>query len=193
LVIASDRAPQVQVNPTPAARPSVAPALLAIAPPAPAPVSEPAASGEPEPPRGSPLAPAADSGDTLWARIVGQVRSAQPALGAVLDHGMPLEVNATTLRLGFPDGSFFGRQAQSAAARESLLKAAELLLGQRPNLLIGSPGNTKISTLAEIEETGRKTRTAARREAALSHPRVVDALEIFEESPANVDVQVDLE
>ncbi|MET0385805.1 MAG: hypothetical protein ABW321_07595, partial [Polyangiales bacterium] len=129
----------------------------------------------------------------LWSRIVGQVRSAQPALGAVLDHGMPLEVSASTLKLGFPEGSFFGRQAQSTSAREGILKAAELVLGARPNLLIGAPGNAKISTLAEIEENGRQKHKAARREAALTHPRVLDAMEIFEESEASVDVQVDLE
>jgi hypothetical protein len=128
-----------------------------------------------------------------WSRIVGIIRSAQPALGAVLDHGMPLEINATTLRLGFPDGSFFGRQAQAGSAREALLRAAEQVLGARPELLIGSAGGAKVSTLAEIEEDGRRQRSAAKREAALRHPAVVDAMEIFEESEASVDVQVDLE
>lgn len=128
-----------------------------------------------------------------WVQIVGIIRSAQPALGAVLDHGMPLEVTAKTLRLGFPDGSFFGRQAQSNTAKEALLKAAEQILGARPELLIGTPGDAKVSTLAEIEENGRKQRSAAKREAALRHPAVVDAMEIFEESEASVDVQVDLE
>jgi hypothetical protein len=129
----------------------------------------------------------------LWSQIVGIVRAAQPALGAVLDHGMPLEVNATTIKLGFPDGSFFGRQAQANTARDGLLRAAEQVLGARPNLLIGSPGGAKISTLAEIEEDGKRQRSAAKREAALTHPAVLDAMEVFEESAASVDVQVDLE
>jgi hypothetical protein len=124
---------------------------------------------------------------------VAHIRGAQPALGAVLNHGMPLVVSPTTLHIGFPDGSFFGRQAQSTSARDSLLKAAEVVLGARPNLVIGGAGNAKISTLAEIEETNRRSRTAAKREAALRHPAVMDAMEIFEESEASVDVQVDLE
>jgi DNA polymerase-3 subunit gamma/tau len=132
-------------------------------------------------------------GASEWSRIVSEIRSAQPALAAVLDHGMPIEVSPKTLRVGFPDGSFFGRQAQSQTAREALLKAAERVLGARPDLVIGSPGSAKVSTLAEIEETGRKSRQAARREAALAHPRVLDALEIFEESASSVDVQVDSE
>jgi DNA polymerase III gamma/tau subunit len=131
--------------------------------------------------------------DSDWARIVAAVRSAQPALAAVLDHGMPLTVNSTTLQIGFPDGSFFGRQAQSGSAREAVLKAAEQVLGGRPNLVIGSPGGAKVSSLAELEENGRLARKAERREAALRHPAVMDAMEIFEESEASVDVQVDLE
>jgi hypothetical protein len=59
--------------------------------------------------------------------------------------------------------------------------------------VIGSPGAAKINTLAEMEENGRQARKAERREAALSHPAVKDAMEIFEESEASVDVQVDLE
>jgi hypothetical protein len=141
-----------------------------------------------------PAAAAADDATaTDWSRIVGIIRSAQPALGAVLDHGMPLEVTQKTLRIGFPDGSFFGRQAQSGTAKEAVLRAAAQVLGARPELVIGSPGDAKISTLAQIEEDGKRQRSAAKREAALRHPAVVDAMEIFEESEASVDVQVDLE
>ena len=133
--------------------------------------------------------------DSDWARIVAQVRSALPALAAVLNHGMPIEVTTATLRVGFPDGSFFGRQAQATNAREALLRAAAQVLGARPNLLIGTPtpSDAKVSTLAEIEEDGRRQRSAAKREAALSHPAVMDAMEIFGESEASVDVQVDIE
>jgi len=124
---------------------------------------------------------------------VAQVRSLQPALAAVLDHGMPIAVTTTTLQIGFPEGSFFGRQAQSSSARDAVLNAAERVLGARPKLVIGSPGGAKVTTLAEQEENGRQARRAQRREAALTHPAVMDAMEIFEESEASVDVQVDLE
>jgi hypothetical protein len=202
----ANHAPIVPIG---SAAPRPAPTLVSVpanlTQPAPEPAQPPpTAATRPPPPTAAEPAQArtqenaqentnANENGTLWSRIVGQIRSAQPALGAVLDHGMPLEVNATTLRLGFPEGSFFGRQAQSTSAREALLKAAEVVLGVRPNLLIGAPGSTKISTLAEIEENGKRERTAAKREAALTHPRVVDAMEIFEESAGSVDVQVDIE
>jgi hypothetical protein len=128
-----------------------------------------------------------------WPRIVHQIKASQPALGAVLDHGVPLEVSAEVLRIGFPDGSFFGRQAQNANAKEAILRAAQHVLGTRPTLTIGAVGDAKVATLAQTEENVRRTHTAARREVALSHPSVVDAMEVFEESEGSVDVQVDLE
>jgi hypothetical protein len=183
------------------ARPATASPLSSPAPersgdaPTPTPEAQPAAVSGPDTHSDAPdVTPgASDAHDSDWGRIVGQIRSAQPALAAVLNHGMPLVVNATTLHLAFPDGSFFGRQAQSTSARDALLRAAQQVLGARPNLVIGSPGNAKVSTLAEIEEETRRSRTAAKREAALQHPAVKDAMEIFEESEASIDVQVDLE
>jgi hypothetical protein len=164
--------------------------------PHPADAGRPPAPPQPKPPPAAndvPPPSAAGPDDSLWARIVRQVKTSQPALGAVLDHGMPLEVTAKTLRIGFPDNSFFGRQAQSASARSSLLRAAEAVLGVTPELHIGSPGDAKLSTLAELEEKGRRVRKAARVEAALKHPSVVSAMEVFEESEGSVDVQVDME
>ncbi len=127
-----------------------------------------------------------------WVRIVSQIKASQPALGAVLEHGMPLEVSARVLRIAFADGSFFGRQAQSASAREMILKTAEQVLGARPELHVANAGSTKMTTLAEVELEQEKTRKAERREVALSHPRVREALEVFGESENNVEVQVDM-
>ncbi len=129
----------------------------------------------------------------LWIELVSQLKAAQPALGAVLEHGSPLEVSATTLRIGFPESSFFGRQAQSAAARESILKMAEVVLGARPELLFGAvpPGDGRIATLSELDEAARKTRKAEQRAAALAHPSVRDALEVFEETESSVQVETE--
>jgi hypothetical protein len=129
-----------------------------------------------------------------WLRIVTLVKSSQPALAAVLDHGTPLEVNARLLKIGFPDGSFFGRQAQSTSARNGVLKAAEQVLGCRPELqLVRSEENAAARTLAAAEASNKKARQDGRREAALRHPRVQEAMEVFEESEQSLDIQVDME
>jgi len=182
--------------PAPTPTPAIAPPLPAAATPSPqdaAPASTPPAPSPSTPAILSYVDHSGDSTTARWARIVAVIRSSQPALAAVLDHGMPLEVSETLVHLGFPDGSFFGRQAQSPSAREAVLKAAARELGNRPELKIGSPGGAKVSTLAQLDESGRQARKAERRKVALTHPRVVDALEIFEESESSVDVHVDME
>lgn len=129
-----------------------------------------------------------------WLRIVTLIKSSQPALAAVLDHGTPIEVSARLLKIGFPEGSFFGRQAHSTSARDGILRAAEQVLGARPELQFGrSDDTTADHTLAAAAASNRKARQAGRREAALNHPRVQEAMEVFEESEQSVEIQVDME
>lgn len=137
------------------------------------------------PPTGNPVL------DGPWLQIVGQLKTSQPALAAVLDHGSPLEVTPTSLRIAFPEGSFFGRQAQSPSAREGILRAAELALGARPELSIVRSSERSAPTLAAAEEESRRVRVEGRREAALRHPRVQEALEVFGESEQSVDIYVE--
>src|SRR5262249_27746873 len=86
-----------------------------------------------------------------WQRIVTALHEAQPALGAVLEHGVPVQVSAQKLVLSFPEGSFFGRQAQSDAAQQALLEAAARVLGQRPAIEIGVGLQSRRPTVAAQE------------------------------------------
>lgn len=191
-----------------AAAPSLAPPLTAasavpVSEPAPQPPPQPANSVSPAqaaPPPAAAPAPAEPElqvdgilgGD--WLRIVTAVKNSQPALAAVLDHGTPLEVSAKLLKIGFPDGSFFGRQAQSSSARDGILRAAEQILGARPELQFArSEDKAAGGTLAAAAASVKKARQDGRREAALKHPRVQEAMEVFEESEQSVDIQVDTE
>jgi DNA polymerase-3 subunit gamma/tau len=172
------------------ARPASAPSAGNVALPAPLPIPP---LDDPAPPTAADVGASADADDP-WQRIVKQVKASQPALGAVLDHGMPIEISPSVLRLGFEENSFFGRQAQSATAREAVLRVAEQVLGARPILTITAPpADGKVNSLAQIEADSRRVRSAAKREAALSHPNVVSAMEIFGESEGSVDVTVELE
>ena len=208
-------------TPQPAASVSSAPHAAAPAPqpraaatsqaaPAPAPQPRAAATSQGASAPAAQPAPAAQSapvdpplevdgilgGD--WLKIVTALKHSQPALAAVLDHGMPLEVSARLLKIGFPDGSFFGRQAQSSSARQGILRAAEQVFGSRPELQFGrsdpaaSDGAGDL-TLAAAAASNKKARQDGRREAALKHPRVQEAMEVFEESEQSVDIQVDME
>jgi DNA polymerase-3 subunit gamma/tau len=126
-----------------------------------------------------------------WRDIVAALHQAQPALGAVLEHGVPVRIDASKILLSFPEGSFFGRQATSEQAREALADAAERVLGQRPAVEVGFGLSSARPTVAAQETERRKERRAEAEHAALSHPRVKDALDVFPEAEGNVNVEVE--
>jgi DNA polymerase-3 subunit gamma/tau len=149
---------------------------------------------------GTPVIPAApaptgtkgdDDVPQAWREIVAVLHQTQPALGAVLEHGVPVQIDASKLVLSFPEGSFFGRQATSSAARQALADAAERVLGQRPAVEVGFGLSSKRPTVAAQEAARRQEHRAEAIEAALSHPRVKDAMDVFPEAEGNVDVQVE--
>jgi len=59
-----------------------------------------------------------------WERVVAKLRESRPALGAVLQHGVPTVISPARLVIAFPKGSFFGAQAQAVDAREAVAEAA---------------------------------------------------------------------
>jgi DNA polymerase-3 subunit gamma/tau len=126
-----------------------------------------------------------------WREIVAALHQAQPALGAVLEHGVPVRIDPSKIVLSFPEGSFFGRQATSDPAREALADAAERVLGQRPAIEVGFGLSSSRPTVAAQETERRKERRAVAEQAALSHPRVKDALDVFPEAEGNVNVEVE--
>lgn len=115
----------------------------------------------------------------------------QPALGAVLEHAVPLEVGATKFLLGFTEGSFHGRQAASALSRQALGDVAERMFGQRPQVEVCF-GTWSKQSLASQEVARRKKHRDTMRDAALNHPLVRDAMDVFPEaSDGPVDVQTE--
>jgi hypothetical protein len=116
----------------------------------------------------------------------------KPALGGVLKHAVPRRVDREAVVIQFAPGSFYGRQAESAEAREAVAAVAERLLGARPRIDVvqGAPGG---STLAQIEDERHRARLEATRKKALNHPVVQEALRVFETSPGAVEVRVEVE
>jgi hypothetical protein len=126
-----------------------------------------------------------------WREILAAVHESQPALGAVLDHAVPARVDEGKIRLTFPEGSFFGKQAASEQGKRALADAAERVLGKRPEVDVGSGSDSARATVAEVESTKRSERHAEIVKAALNHPRVKDAIEVFPEAEGQLDVQVE--
>jgi hypothetical protein len=124
-----------------------------------------------------------------WLDILHSLQTSQPALGAVLEHGVPVQVDAQCVRLSFPEGSFFGKQATSKQARDALADAARRVLGGAPAIEVGYNLASTRSTFAAEQAAQRKERRNEVEKAARNHPRVKDAMDVFEEHEVQVEVE----
>ena len=145
------------------------------------------------PPEPVPARPLVDPGTlSSWETIVGVLTDTKPALGALLKHAVPQRIDTEVLELSFPPGSFYGKQAESADAKNAIAHVAERRLGAKPRIeiLYGAPSG---GTLAQIEDERERARLDATRKKALNHPVVQEALRVFETSPGAVEVRVDVD
>ena len=128
-----------------------------------------------------------------WETIVGALAETRPALGAVLQHAVPVEVSGARIAIAFPRGSFYAKQAESHEARSALADIAERVLSSRPDVHIVQRDEVEqaAQTLARIEEERLKARHEATRKKALNHPIVVEALQLFDAGLRPVDVRIE--
>ncbi|MBW1756851.1 MAG: DNA polymerase III subunit gamma/tau [Deltaproteobacteria bacterium] len=181
-----------------------------------APKAEPEAKPEPEPdPKpqdpDQPIMPATkhsggfhtSSGEVLtpirraalqeWEELVGTLEQQQPALAAVLEHGIPKAVGPDRIVLSFKDGSFYGRQAESPESIAAIGRIAEQQLGARPEVEIrfDAQAEAATKTVAAVAAQRKQAEAEATRKEALNHPIVRDAVEVFPESAGKLKVHIE--
>ncbi|MCB9617937.1 MAG: hypothetical protein H6724_00645 [Sandaracinus sp.] len=93
--------------------------------------------------------------------------------------------------LAFQHGSFYGRQAEAPAAKEAIAGAAAKRLGGRPVIEIRFDAEVRGRTVAAIEATRREAERSAKKRRAMSHPAVLDAIEVFPEARGKIDVRIE--
>jgi DNA polymerase-3 subunit gamma/tau len=129
-----------------------------------------------------------------WEEMVGRLEQEQPALAAVLEHGVPKTVGPERIVLSFKDGSFYGRQAQSPESISAIERVAEQQLGARPEVQIRfDEGEGSTRTVAAVAAQRKEAELEAKRKEALNHPRVRDAVDVFPESAGKVNVHIEAE
>ncbi|MGB8222973.1 MAG: DNA polymerase III subunit gamma/tau [Polyangiales bacterium] len=128
-----------------------------------------------------------------WEELVGTLEQQQPALAAVLEHGIPKTVGPDRIVLSFKAGSFYGRQAESPESIAAIVRIAEQQLGARPEIEIrfdAQPDSTS-KTVAAVAAQRKEAEVEAKRKEALNHPRVRDAIDIFPESAGKLKVHIE--
>jgi DNA polymerase III subunit gamma/tau len=179
-----------------------APAALAAPPkPTPAPAATPPAKA---PAQGTTLPAVPECDAQLWVAIVEQLRRDEPRWAAMYEHGVASQIDPTRVVVSFPEGSFFGRQAQTPPGSEALRRAAAAVLTRgapsssaaaapqaAPEIVIRLSAELRGVSLAQQEAQQVDERKEAIKKRALSHPRVLEALKVFPELAQKQDVQVD--
>jgi DNA polymerase-3 subunit gamma/tau len=126
-----------------------------------------------------------------WATVVERLRSLEPRWAAMYEHGVPSEVGAARVVVAFPEGSFFGRQAQTAPGSDALRRAASEVFGGSPEIVIKLAAEVRGQSLAQSQAQQLDERKEGIKKRALNHPRVLEALKVFPELAKKQDIQVD--
>jgi hypothetical protein len=122
-------------------------------------------------------------------KMVELLHDSQPALCAVLEHGTPTVVSAEKVVVLFPDGSFFGKQAAAAPAKNALADIAERVLGQRPKIEIAEGKVANAPTVAAEQAKRREADRQQMEQTARNHPAVREAMSVFDATDADVRVE----
>jgi hypothetical protein len=161
-----------------------------LAPPRAEPAPKPALESAPTPLRHpEPGRPGADP--QLWTRVVERMRGQEPRWAAMYEHGVPQEISRERVTVAFPEGSFFGRQAQTPAGTEALRRAAHEALAAAPEIVIKLAMELRGRSLAQQEAAQLDERKEGIKKRALTHPRVLEALKVFPELAQKQEIQVD--
>ncbi len=127
----------------------------------------------------------------LWNFIVERIREARAPLAAILDHALPLSVTRTEVMLGFPESSFFFSQAREPDSLKAFRELLATILGGAPKLEMRGIKPTDAPpamTLAQQEAGKKSERRASLEQRARSHPRVTDAMRVFDTDKIEVSI-----
>jgi DNA polymerase-3 subunit gamma/tau len=124
-----------------------------------------------------------ESGGDDWEGFVTFVRGKKPLLAALLEHGRPLRVSAQVVELGYSAGSFQYNKLKDADVLAGLTGLAQAYFGGATAVqlkpLSGSMDGLP-PTLLEKKSLDQSAREQELKAAAVSHPLVAAALEIFD-------------
>jgi DNA polymerase-3 subunit gamma/tau len=172
---------------TEAPRPVVAappppPAPVFVAPPPPPVVSsppvpplptKPVLASEPPPAR---LERPANLDD--WRAILGRIRASKGHVAAIFEQGVPLEVTAQRVLVGYQAHSFEGAQASEPEAMDLLQREARAHFGTDTKVALDLSARAG-TTVAALDAAERKAELARARAAVETHPLVQRAIQLF--------------
>ena len=161
----------------PPPRPSVSVAATS----APVPVVNSAATAAMPPASHIPRPQRSGTVGDLWPDLVSSVRAHKPLMAVMLEKARPFKVDATVVEIGYQSGAFELERLRDAAVLAELQGLARQFFGQEPAIKVREvrPGDVDAPSLQEKKTRDHAERSRVLRDAALGHPVIGDALQIF--------------
>jgi DNA polymerase-3 subunit gamma/tau len=143
------------------------------------------AATEHEVKRVSPVAAQADGNveaKVSWPGLVTFVTEKKAILGSLLEHGHPLLVSPSSMKIGFPSGSYYLDSLKDPDTMSALKELVEQYFKTKPTIeIVALAKDAKDLPPSELEKKNLQVseHQARIRDEGSSHPAVTTALEIF--------------
>ncbi|MBN1773482.1 MAG: hypothetical protein JXB32_19625, partial [Deltaproteobacteria bacterium] len=145
-------------------------------PPPPTPPTPPAAP--PSPPRTTAAAGVSALPPDAWNRVVEELARVDRVLAGLLAQAVPVELTPELVRLAFPEDSTAAGLLRQPKRAESLIAAADRVLGGRPRVEVDDASSDAAKAIAD-RLAARHAAEARVRQEIMDHPTVREALQTF--------------
>jgi len=118
----------------------------------------------------------------LFRAIVARVRAQKPAVAALFENAVVLEVSKDKLRVAYEHNSFLAAQASDAETLELFTREVRAHF-DAPTVVeldVSSKSLAGKATLAAVAAEKERARVAAARAATLAHPLVQEVIRLFD-------------
>ena len=113
-----------------------------------------------------------------WRAILGRVRGTKGHVAAIFEHGVPLEVTAERVLVGYQTGSFEGAQASEPEAMDLLQREARAHFAADTKVALDLSARAG-TTVAALDAAQRKIELVKAQTAAQGRPLVQKAIALF--------------
>jgi DNA polymerase-3 subunit gamma/tau len=117
-----------------------------------------------------------------WSEFVSFVTRSKVSLGSILEHGIPLEFSQSSVKIGFPAGSFYLTALKDSDSLSALKELMQQFLKNMPNVeLVPLSGDGKGLPPSELEKKNLQENEKHIRikSEGKNHPMVEATVEIF--------------
>lgn len=117
--------------------------------------------------------------ENIWSSFLSHVRSVKPQLASILEHGECVTATSSLVELRYAKDSIYGEMLKETDRMLQVEKALKEKLGPACRLVVSTAEGASATELKRQEMEKKQIRQRQSREAAMEHPLVREAANIF--------------